>query len=234
MSNKKTIIGIIIVVLLIIALIAISYFYNDFNTKQITTLSEEANKILEVDLTQDYIDFEIKTEKNYAKVEKAVKEYTSSLKNIYVEMEEMASGINPNVIFSAENMENKKLDAVDDILSEYKNKAQDLISEYEELVKEENIIGNMSKYDITTRREYYTNLYNDIMFSEMMQKKYNKLEEEIKNQKGNLYDKLNKLQKIKEFFEKNENDWTIKDDQIQITNIIKITEYYNLVNQIID
>lgn len=234
MSNKKTIIGIIIVVLLIIALIAISYFYNDFNTKQITTLSEEANKILEVDLTQDYIDFEIKTEKNYAKVEKAVKEYTSSLKNIYVEMEEMASGINPNVIFSAENMENKKLDAVDDILSEYKNKAQDLISEYEELVKEENIIGNMSKYDITTRREYYTNLYNDIMFSEMMQKKYNKLEEEIKNQKGNLYDKLNKLQKIKEFFEKNENDWTIKDDQIKITNIIKITEYYNLVNQIID
>lgn len=234
MSNKKTIIGIIIVILLIIALIAISYFYNDFNNKQITALSEEANKILEADLTQDNIDFEVKTEKNYAKVEKAIKEYISNIKNIYVQMEEMASGINPNVIFSAENMENKKTDTVDSIFSEYKSKAQDLISEYEELVKEENIIGNVSKVNISTRSKYYTNLYNEIMLSEMMQKKYSKLEEEIKNEKGILYDKLNKLQKVKDFFEKNENAWTIKDGQIQFTNIIKMTEYYNLVNQIID
>ena len=38
----------------------------------------------------------------------------------------------------------------------------------------------------------------------------------------------------KEFLENNENSWTIKDDKIQFTNLNKMTEYYNLVNQIID
>ena len=46
MENKKTIIGIIILIVLISALIVVSYFYNDFNTKQKDLLTEEANKIL--------------------------------------------------------------------------------------------------------------------------------------------------------------------------------------------
>lgn len=232
MSNKKTIAGIIIVILLIIGLIVTSYFYNDFNTKQVRALSEEANKILEADLTQDYIDFDTKTEKNYAKVENSVKEYISSLKNIYVDMEEMASGINPNVIFSAENMADEELKTIDNIIDEYKEKAQELITEYEMLIQEEKIEEKISEVNFTTRKDYYTNLYNDIMLSEMMQKKFNKLEEEIKNEKAILYDKINKIQKIKEFFEKN--DWEIVDGQIQLKNIVKMTEYYNLVNQIID
>lgn len=232
MSNKKTIAGIIIVILLIIGLVVVSYFYSDFNTKQVKALSEEANKILEADLTQDYIDFDTKTEKNYAKVEKSVKEYISSLKNIYVDMEEMASGINPNVIFSAENMADEELKVIDDIIKEYKEKAQNLITEYEDKIQEEKIEKKISEVNFTTRKDYYTNLYNDIMLSEMMQKKFSKLEEEIKNEKAILYDKINKIQKIKEFFEKN--DWEIVDGQIQLKNIVKMTEYYNLVNQIID
>lgn len=232
MSNKKTIAGIIIVILLIIGLIVTSYFYNDFNTKQVKTLSEEANKILEADLTQDYIDFDTKTEKNYAKVEKSVKEYISSLKNIYVDMEEMASGINPNVIFSAENMADEELKVIDDIIKEYKEKAQNLITEYEDKIQEEKISEEINEVNFSTRKDYYTKLYNDIMLSEMMQKKFSKLEEEIKNEKAILYDKINKIQKIKEFFEKN--DWEIVDGQIQVKSIVKMTEYYNLVNQIVD
>lgn len=232
MSNKKTIAGIIVVTLLIIGLIVVSYFYSDFNTKQVKVLSEEANKILGADLTQDYIDFDTKTEKNYAKVEKSVKEYISSLKNIYVDMEEMASGINPNVIFSAENMEDEELKVIDDIIKEYKEKAQNLITEYEDKIQEEKIVEKINEVNFSTRKDYYTKLYNDIMLSEMMQKKFSKLEEEIKNEKAILYDKINKIQKIKEFFEKN--DWEIVDGQIQLKSIVKMTEYYNLVNQIID
>ena len=127
MENKKTKIAIIIVALLIVMLIVISYFYNVHNTKQLALLSKEANKILETDLTQNDIDFKIKTEKNYAKVEKAIKEHTSKITNIYIEMEEMVSGINPNLIFSAQNVQNKKLDEVDNIINEYKEKSQNLI-----------------------------------------------------------------------------------------------------------
>lgn len=234
MENKKTKVAIIIVILLIVGLIVVSYFYNNFNTKQVAVLSEEVNKILEADLMQDSIDFQIKTEKNYAKVEKAMKEHTSKLKNIYIEIEEMASEINPNLIFSAQNMENKSLDEIDNIINDYKEKSQNLISEYEKLISEEKITENIDKANISARKKYYTNLYNEIMFSEAMQNQYNKIDEQIKNEKSRLYDKLNKIQKIKEFFENNESSWTIKDNKIQFTNLNKMTEYYNLLNQIID
>lgn len=234
MENKKTKVAIIIVILLIVGLIVVSYFYNNFNTKQVTVLSEEVNKILEADLMQDSIDFKIKTEKNYAKVEKAIKEHTSKITNIYREMEEIVLGISPNSIFSAQNVQDKKLDEVENIINEYKEKSQNLISEYEELVSTEKIAENINKADISIRKKYYTNLYNEIMLSEAMEKQYNKLGEQIKNEKGRLYDKLNKIQKIKEFLKKNESSWTIEDDKIQFNNLNKMTEYYDLVNQIID
>lgn len=234
MENKKTIIAIIVITILIIALIAISYFYNDFNKKQIALLTEETNKILETDLTEYNVDFDIKTEKNFKEVEKSVKEYISKLKNIYVEMEEMVSGINPNSIFSAQNMPDKKMVQVEKIIKEYKEKSQNLIEEYQELISGEKISENINNTNISVRQDYYIKLYNEIMLSEAMQEQYLELDEEIKNEKGRLYEKLNKIQKMKTFLEEHEEAWDIKDEQVQFTNINRMIEYYNLFNQVID
>jgi len=234
MENKKTIIAIIIITILIIALIVISYFYNDFNTKQMALLTDEANKILETDLLEYNVDFDIKSEKNYGEVEEQIKEYISRLKNIYLEMEELVSGMNPNSIFSAENMPDKKLDEIDNIIKEYKEKSQNLIAEYEELTSEEKIMENINNSNISTRKEYYVSLYKEVMLSEAMQNQYMDLDEEIKNEKARLYEKLNKIDKMKTFFEENDDSWTIKDGQVQFTNVNRIIEYYNLFNQVID
>ena len=234
MENKKTKIAIIIVAILIITLIAVSYIFYDFNTKQMALFTEEVNKLVESDLSEVNIDFDIKTEKNYAKVEDSIKEYISKLKNIYVEMEQMVSGINPNSIFSAQNMEDKNLDEIENIINEYKEKSQSLITEYENLITEQKIAENIDQADISIRNSYYTNLYNEIMLSEVMQNQYNKLNEEIKNEKGRLYEKLNKIQKMKTFLEENEKSWSIKENKIQFTNLNRMAEYYNLLNQIID
>ena len=120
MENKKTIIGIIILVILIVAIGVIAYSFNNFNSEQMKLLSEETNKILQSDIANENISFSIKTKKNYAVVEKAVKEYVSNLKNIYVEIDELNSGINPNNIFSSQNMQDKDLRDVEEIISEYK------------------------------------------------------------------------------------------------------------------
>lgn len=234
MENKKHPIVIIIFILLAISIIVMLYFYNKFNTEQLTLLSGEANKILEADLTQYNIDFKIRTKKDYAKVEKAIKEYISSLKNIYTEMNEISSGINPNLIFSVQNMKKTNLEDVDNIISEYKEKSQTLVTEYEKLVTTEKIEENINSVNISIRKKYYTNLYNEIMLKDGMKSQYEHLEEKIKDEKGIILDKLNKIQKIKEFFNNNKNYWTIKDDKIQFTNLNKMTEYYNLVNSIID
>lgn len=234
MENRKSKVAIVILILLIIFIIVVTLFYNDFSTKQVALLTTEVNKIIEANLTEDNIDFEIKTDKNYAEVEETIKEYISKLKNIYVEMEEMVSGINPNSIFSVQNMKDKQMNEIENIISEYKEKSQNFIVEYEELITKEKIEEQINEANFSIRSDYYTNLYNEIMLSESMQNQYNKLEEKIKNEKGRLYDKLNKIDKMKTFLKEHESSWTIKNDKIQFTNLVRMTEYYNLLNQITD
>jgi len=234
MENKKTIVAMIIIILLIIGLVVVSYFYNDFNKRQVIVLTREANRILEADLAEDNINLTIKTEQNYAKVEKSIKEYIVKLKNIYVEMEEMVSRINPNTIFTAKNMPEKNMDEIERIIKRYKEKSQNFIAEYDELITGENISENINEADISVRQDYYIKLYNEVMLSETMQKKYLDLEEEIKNQKGRLYEKLNKIEKMKEYLEEYKDAWIIKDDKVHFTNNYRLTEYYALFNQVID
>lgn len=234
MENKKTVVAIIVVIILIIALVVISYLYNSFNTKQVNLLTAESNKILKSDLITQTIDFNIKTEKDFATVEKAIKEYVTDLKNIYIQMEQLVSGINPDSIFSAQNISGKNLDAIDVIIEEYKEKSQEGITEIETLVEEENIIGNINERKFSSRKDYYINIYNTVMLSDAMKKQYEEIEEETKNEKGRLYEKLKKIEKIKDYLEKYEDSWEIKDGQVQFINLNRITEYYNLVNQLAD
>ena len=189
---------------------------------------------MQSNISKDDIDFDIKTEKSYAVVEKAIKEYVSELKNIYVEMEEMNTEINPNNIFSAQNMQDKDLKEIDDIVNEYKEKSQNCISELEEMLTEEKILENINKRDISGRKDYYTELYNTVMLSDMMKEQYDSIEEKVKDEKSKLYEKLNQIDKIKEFLEENTSSWTIKDDKIQFTNLNKMAEYYNLLNKLTD
>lgn len=234
MENKKTKIAIVVIIILIIALIAMSYVYNRFNNMQMVLLTEETSKILESDLSENDINLEIKTEKDYAKVEKAMKEYINNLKNIYVEVEEMTSNINPNLIFSAENMQDENLKQIDNIIDDYKEKCQNVIDEYEKLVTEERIVENINQVDFSMRESYYIDIYKDVMLSDVMKSQYVNLEEEIKNEKAELYDKLNKIEKIKTFLIEHKDSWIVKENKIQFTNLNRMTEFYNLLNQIID
>ena len=234
MENKKVIVAIVIVVILIIGIVGGTFIFGNFNKEQTKLLTEESNKILQSDISKDNIDFNIKTQKNYAVVEKSIKEYISELKNIYVEMEELNSGINTNNIFTAQNMQDKDLKEIEGIINEYKEKSQNCISELEEMLTEEKISENITKNNFSSRKDYYTGLYNTVMLSDVMKKQYNSLEEKVKDEKSELYDKINKIDKIKEFLEKNKDAWTIKDDKIQFTNLNRMTEYYNLLNKLTD
>ena len=234
MENKKTIIGIIIVVILIIGLIVASYLYSDFNKKQLNLLTDETNTILKSDILTEGINLEIKSEKNYATVEKAIKEYLLKLKNIYSNIDETYNQINPNDIFSAKNIEDKNFEEVDAILANYKEKGENSISEYKELTKEENISKNIKDKNITSRTDYYIDLYKTVMLSDVMKEKYASIENEIERKKDELNNKIEKLGKIEDFLKENNKYWSIKDDKIQFNNVNKMTEYYNLLNKIED
>ena len=108
------------------------------------------------------------------------------------------------------------------------------IKELEELLTEEKIQENINKRDFSNRKDYYVELYNTIMSSNAMKKQYNSLEEKIKDEKSKLIDKVNQIDKISEFLKKNSDSWEIKDDKIQFTNLNRMTEYYSLLNKLID
>ena len=231
MENKKTIIAIIIVIILIIGLVVISYFYNNYNTKQLNIITEETNKILQSDLTVDEIDFDIKTEKGFATVENAIKEYISKIKNIYTEMDNTCTGINPDNIFSAENKPDKNFDEVETIINDYKEKGQELLDEFDELIKEENIIKYIEEKNIKTRRKYFIDLYKSAMLSDSMKSEYQIMRNEVSSRKDDLYSKLNQLEKVKEFLNDNKSSWSIKNDKIELNSSI-VGEYYSLLNRV--
>ena len=156
------------------------------------------------------------------------------LKNIYSNIDETYNQINPNDIFSAKNMEDKNFEEVDAILANYKEKGKNSISEYKELTKEENISKNIKDKNITSRTDYYIDLYNTVMLSDVMKEKYASIENEIERKKDELNNKIEKLGKIEHFLKENNKYWSIKDDKIQFNNVNKMTEYYNLLNKIED
>ena len=61
MENKKLIIAIVIVLILILGIVGITYLFSSFGKKQMKLLTEESNKILQSDISKDNIDFDIKT-----------------------------------------------------------------------------------------------------------------------------------------------------------------------------
>ena len=84
------------------------------------------------------------------------------------------------------------LSEIDDIIKEYKEKSRDAVTELEGLLTEEKIAENINKRNISTRKEYYVDLYNTIMTSDSMKKQYNVIEEKVKEEKDKLTGKFMK------------------------------------------
>lgn len=234
MENRKTIIGIIIVIVLIIALIVASYMYSRFNSKQIEIFTEETNIILQSDIAKTDVNEEIKTKSNYGKVEKAIKEYVAKLKNMYTEIDNINKEINPNNIFSAENLKDKETDKIEEIIKEYEKKNKDYLSEYQKAIEEEQIMKNIENRELKIRKTYFKELYKTVMLSDIMKQQYTNIESNIEKEQEQLNENIEQLEKIKDYLEDNKKYWTIKNEKIQFSNINKMTEYYNLVNKLLD
>lgn len=232
MENKKTIIAIIIVLILIIGITISAYLYNKFNSEQLQILTEEINKIIESDITTSSIDLNIKSQKKYGTVEKSIKDYILKLQNIYKELES-ANEMNPNTIFNAENIKNNYQE-VENIIKEYKEKGKSSLEEYKKLVEEEEIMKNINEKTFSFRKNYFINLYKTVMLSDVMKSKYENLQNKIEKIKDDMYDKADKLSKIEKYLKENEKYWEIKDDKIEFKNISVMTQYYSLLNQLID
>ncbi len=231
MEGKKTIIAMIVIIVLILALIGVTFLFNNFEKEQLQILTQESNKLLQQDLSTETINMEIKTSDDYAKVEKSIKEYLSKIQNIYLKMNNLSDEIDLDNIFSAQNIEEKNLDKIDNIIDDYRQKSKDYLEEYINMTKEENIMENINSVDILKRKSYYVDLYKTVMLSDTMKNQYTNMQESVEASKDDLYDKLNVVSKIKQYLDEHSRNWSIKDNKITFTNTNTMVEYYNLRNQ---
>ena len=232
MKNKKVIIIMIIIIVLILAVISGIFMYNKFQQQELKQLTEEANKLLQQDLINDEIDSEIKTNKDYAIVEKTIKEYLTNIRNTYLEIEQLNSALDADEIFSASNVEDKKFKNIDKLVEEDKQKGKEDLEKCKTLIKEENIIEAINSQEISSNKEYYVEIYKTIMLSDSMKSQYEKIEQKVEKSKDKLYDNLTIISNTKKYLESNSKYWSTKDGKLFFQNTSVMTGYYNLRNEL--
>ena len=228
MGNTKLIFAIIVVLGLIIGII-FGFLYMQDNSKQASVLQQEISSLLEKDFINSEIDMTIKSKRNYAKVEKAVKDYLSDVKSLYAQAQKFCDDSEISNIISAENIEadDKELTVLSQKIEEYKN-------EFEELKNSSKGITNeliiLEKIEATGVKQNYVDVYKDIMDNESMKSKLENAQSQIEKELEKTEKQVDGLDKIVRFLKFNSKYWEINDGRLQFTNVNKLTEYYQLLN----
>lgn len=228
MGNAKLIFAIIVVLGLIIGII-FGFLYMQDNSKQASVLQQEISSLLEKDFINSEIDMTIKSKRNYAKVEKAVKDYLSDVKSLYTQAQKFCDDSEISNIISAENIEadDKELSVLSQKIEEYKNGFEELKNSSKGITNELIII---EKIEATGVKQNYVDVYKDIMDNESMKSKLENAQSQIEKELEKTEKQVDGLDKIVRFLKSNSKYWEINDGKLQFTNVNKLTEYYQLLN----
>ena len=226
---KRLIFAILIVIAAIAGLIY-GFMYINNSSAQEAILKEELEKVAQIDITEEDIDMNIKTIGKYAVVEETMKNYLNEARSIYKNVENYCNTNSVSTIISVKNIEqdDKKLSSVKLALKDYKENLNKEVKKFEELLYEQNIMGAIREKNL---KDYYNDIYKSVMLNETIQDNLDYASGKLKKAKEKSLDKLENVDDVIEFLEKNTKSWEIKDGKIQFTNIQKLTEYYDLLNE---
>ena len=228
MGNKKLIIAIIIVLLLIGALVG-GFLYMRNNSLQAAKLQEEMKKLAESDFLNEEIDMTIKTKGDYGKVEEAVKEYLSDVKNTYNGLKDFGSNTEISTILSAENIsaDPDGLTVVQQKVDEYKQKLNELKTKTATIASEDAILEAIEDKEV---KDNYIDVYKSIMLSEAVEAQLKSAQQKAEAELETAEEKLAGLEKVVEFLKVNSKYWDVDEGRLQFTNVNKLGEYYQLLN----
>lgn len=231
MKNKKMLIGIIIAVVIIAIAGGIVVYTIQNNAKQLETLNEETKKLSQMDLLKENIDMEIKTTGNYAIVEKTMKEYLNDTKTTMSELIELCNNSDLDNILSSDNISKDAPDFVEtkQRLSTFKTQINEYVEKCDNLLNKENVENAINDKGVN---DYYKQLYKDLMLDEETSKGLEETRKEFKESAEEVNKVIEGMEKVINFLSENKNDWTVSNGKIQFTNVTKLKEYYNILNEI--
>ena len=185
----------------IIALIAI-FVIKDFQQEAI--LKKEIEIYANKDLVSDNFQIEIKTKGDYAYVEEAIKKY---YKNLSDNVKEINSYLNREEFTQILSNDNIVKDHPDFTLSHatiqnVKEKMKVLLANIEKLCDEKTIKNIIDKEKLSDK-EYYYNLYLDLMYRKDDLKELQKLKNQMKDLSGTLNEFLDKMDEMLTYLQVN-------------------------------
>lgn len=231
LKNKKTLIGIIIAIILIVVLaIVIGIMTVTNNAKQLVLLTQEAEKLNNLDIETDEIDMDIKTKGSYAVVEKTMKEYLNDTKVTCTELVDLCTNGDLDKILSAENIkeDGPEFVATKEKLNTFKTKINEYIDKCNTLINEDNINNAINDKRVS---EKYKELYRSLMLDEESKNSLNETKQSLNTSAEQINKSLDKMSRILEFLSDNKDSWELVNDKIQFKNISKLTEYYKVINE---
>ncbi len=235
--KKKTKIILLIIAILVIALIAIIAFKVTSDLKQEEILEKELDSLY--DLLDNYpLDYEslnkqlptTVTTGDYAKVEKAVKDYSKDFVNY---MKQLDALVNNETIIYALNIENIKEDGPNftntkNILSESKTTLDTILTNFSNCLTEETALSYIKDIELD---EYYTNIYKQYTLGDNLS--------EMESTRDEILKSLNDLKSLIEneeeainFLVANKGSWEIENDQLVFYSDSLINQYNDIISKI--
>ena len=236
MKKKTKIIISIIAILIIACIVAITLMLTS-DLKQEEKLGKELDSLYTL-LNNYPLDYEsldkqlstIITTDDYAKVEKAVKDYTGDFVNY---MKQLDTILNNQTIMNALNAENIKEDGPDFIktketLSESKNSLDTILTNFSNYLTEEVALSYIKDIELD---EYYTDLYKQYTLGDNLSEMESARDEIVKN----LNDVKTLVENEEEainFLAANKGSWEIENDQLAFYSESLNNQYNDIISKI--
>ncbi len=233
---KKTtkifiVIGIIIAILVIIA---VYLFMNDAIQK--AKIIEEFSKIEEI--SSEEINIEALNEKTnnlvttgeYAKVEKAAKNYILDLYNEINSLNTLIQDEKITNVLTADNYRNDGPDFIStkEFLNTKRTEIENEKNIILEFLQEEKINSYIEEQNTSS---YFQNVYKTTLNTKEilnLNEEKNELEESV----GDMIDLLNKQEAVIDYLIQNKGQWQVQGEQVLFNTNTQVQEYTNLLNEI--
>ncbi len=216
------------IILSIIIIVGAVFIVRELNAEKI--LKEEVNKITNLDFTTDEIDMHIKTTKDYAVVEKTIKNFWHEYHTLAREIIELTNNDKLKNILSIENYEldGKEFKTSKEYIITTQSKISENIQKIINLTSKENILSLIEDKDLS---DYYIDLYKELMVDYDIEDDISETVKELEDLQSRVDEVFTYYNKVLDFLIKNQNNWTINNEKLEFTTEALANEYNNLIKE---
>ena len=236
MKKKTKIILFVIAILVIICIVAIALLVTS-DLKQEEKLGKELDSLYALlsnyPLDYESLDKQLSTTittDDYAKVEKAIKDYSKEFVNY---MKQFDTLTNDETIINAVSIENIKEDGPDfkntkKKLSESKTSVDTILTNFSDYLTEEVALSYIKNIELD---EYYTDIYKQYVLGDNLSEMESARDEIVKSLKD-VKTLIENEEETVNFLVKNKKSWKIENDQLVFSSESLINQYNDIVAKI--